>query len=88
MFCVRVPVLSEQITSVPPKVSTAGNLRTKARRSAIFCVPNARIIVEIAGKPSGRAATAIEMAVNSIVIQSNPRNKPRTKITMAMITIA
>ena len=29
LFCVSVPVLSEQITDVDPRVSTASNLRTR-----------------------------------------------------------
>ena len=55
---VRVPVLSEAIISVDPKVSTAGSLRTIEFRLARTCVPKAKTIVTIAGRPSGIAATA------------------------------
>ena len=55
---VRVPVLSEQITVVHPKVSTDGSLRTMAFSSAIRRVPRARQVVMTAGSPSGMAATA------------------------------
>ena len=57
-FLVRVPVLSEAITVAEPKVSTAGSLRTMALRRAIRRTPSARVVVTIAGKPSGTAATA------------------------------
>ena len=63
---VKVPVLSEQIIWVPPKVSTAGKVRTRALRSAIVWVPMDRIMVEMAGKPSGMAATAKEIDTKSM----------------------
>ena len=55
---VNVPVLSEAIISVEPSVSTAGNLRTMAFFLDKTCVPSARTIVTMAGKPYGIAATA------------------------------
>ncbi|MNJ42969.1 hypothetical protein D3C77_379530 [compost metagenome] len=58
LFCVSVPVLSEQMTEAQPSVSTDGSLRTIAFRLIIRCTPNARAIVTIAGRPSGIAATA------------------------------
>ena len=88
-FNVSVPVLSEQIISVLPNVSTAGNFLTNALRLAIFCVPKAKIIVTIAGNPSGMAATAKETDVNNISIQScPPRNIPTPNITIQMKIIA
>ena len=54
--------------SVAPKVSTAGNFLTIALCLAIACVPSAKIIVTIAGKPSGIAATASEIATKNILI--------------------
>ena len=39
---VSVPVLSEQMTVVQPRVSTEGSLRTMALRFAILRVPRAR----------------------------------------------
>ncbi|CPS07867.1 Uncharacterised protein [Chlamydia trachomatis] len=54
--------------SVAPNVSTAGNLRTIALCLAIVCVPSAKIIVTIAGKPSGIAATAKETATKNMLI--------------------
>ena len=57
-FSVRVPVLSEQITVVLPRVSTAGSLRMMARRRAMRATPMARVMVMAAGRPSGMAPTA------------------------------
>ena len=54
---VRVPVLSEQITEVQPRVSTEGKDLTIAFFFAIRRVPKARQVVITAGKPSGMAAT-------------------------------
>jgi len=55
---VRVPVLSEQMTEVQPRVSTEGRLRTMAFFLAMRRVPSARQVVMTAGRPSGMAATA------------------------------
>src|SRR5207247_1179599 len=57
---VRVPVLSEQITEAAPKASTAGRFRIKAPRRIIRWRPNARLIVTIAGSPSGLAAPSVD----------------------------
>ena len=66
LFCVKVPVLSEQITVALPNVSTAGNLFTIAFFFTIFCTPIAKTIVDTATSPSGIAATAKETAVINI----------------------
>ena len=62
-FWVSVPVLSEQMTVVQPRVSTAGSLRIRACRRIIFCIPRARQMVTTAGSPSGTAAMAKLTAV-------------------------
>ena len=62
-FVVNVPVLSEQITEVHPKVSTDGSFLTIAFCFAIFLVPSAKHVVITAGKPSGIAATANATAI-------------------------
>lgn len=62
-FVVSVPVLSEQITEVQPRVSTEGRLRTMAFFFAILRVPRARQVVMTAGRPSGMAATARATAI-------------------------
>lgn len=48
---VRVPVLSEQMTDVQPKVSTEGRLLTMAFFLAIRRVPRAKQVVMTAGRP-------------------------------------
>ena len=74
--------------SVDPNVSTAGNLRIKAWRVAIRVVPNANVIVTIAGSPSGIAATANEIDVSSMFrIVSLPRNSPTTNVMAAIAKI-
>lgn len=50
---VRVPVLSEQMTEVQPRVSTEGKLLTIAFFFAIRRVPKARQVVITAGRPVG-----------------------------------
>jgi len=60
---VRVPVLSEQMTDVQPRVSTEGRLRTIAFFFAMRRVPKARQVVMTAGRPSGIAATASATAI-------------------------
>ena len=88
LFWVRVPVLSEAMICVLPKVSTAGSFRIIACRLTIRWVPKAKVIVTIAGKPSGMAATASEIAVNNMSIKlSWPRNIPTANTTTAMAKI-
>lgn len=58
-----MPVLSEQMTEVQPKVSTEGKLLTIAFFLAIRRVPKAKQVVMTAGKPSGIAATAKATAI-------------------------
>ena len=81
-FSVRVPVLSEQITVVPtPSVSTAGSLRTSARRAAMRLAPSARATVTTAGSPSGMAATARLTAVRNIRSTGWPLATPTANTT-------
>ena len=58
LFCVSVPVLSVQITLVPPKVSTADNFFTITLYRDILSIPLAKVMVATMGNPSGIAATA------------------------------
>lgn len=59
---VSVPVLSEHIIVVQPKVSTDSNFLIIALCLAILLDPSARQVVITAGSPSGIAATASETA--------------------------
>lgn len=63
MLLVKVPVLSEQITVVHPKVSTDGSFLTIAFYLAILLDPRAKQVVITAGSPSGMAATAKATAI-------------------------
>ena len=68
-FRVRVPVLSEQMTSQLPRVSTACSLRTMARLRLMRWTPRAMMMVTTAGIPSGMAATAMATAVMKVCIR-------------------
>ena len=86
LFWVRVPVLSEQITWVLPKVSTAGRWRTMARFWAMRLMPMASTMVTTAVRPSGMAATPRLMAIMNISRGSMRWNSPSRKITPQMST--
>ena len=64
---VRVPVLSEQIPFVQPRVSTLGRLRTIAFFWAIFFVPSARHAVMTATRPSGCNALPVQVLPNALL---------------------
>jgi len=63
MLVVRVPVLSEHMTEVQPRVSTDCSFLTMAFFLAIRRVPRARHVVMTVGRPSGMAATANDTAI-------------------------
>ena len=63
LLSVRVPVLSEQIAEVEPRVSTAGSRFMIALRSASARVPIESSVVTTAGRPVGIAATASAIPV-------------------------
>ena len=82
-FWVRVPVLSEQTTVAPPRVSTAGSRRITAPRRAIRETPIARVMVTAAGRPSGMAPTARATAAVNISAAASPRATPMANVTTA-----
>ena len=90
LFWVNVPVLSLQITSQLPSVSTAFSRLTIAPRLAKFCKPIAIIIVITAGRLSGIAATArVTETKNAFKISMVSARKISTKkITTAIIKTA
>ena len=83
-FRVRVPVLSEQMTEVAPRVSTEARRLTMAPRLAIWEVPMARVTVTTAGRPSGMAATARATDASTV----SARDSPRSRLRMAKIATA
>ena len=76
LFWVRVPVLSEQMVCVQPRVSTAESLRIIAWRLAILVTPSESTMVTTATRPSGMAATASETA--TIKVSSRAVGSVRT----------
>mmetsp|Transcript_19988 Transcript_19988/g.46221 ORF Transcript_19988/g.46221 Transcript_19988/m.46221 type:complete len:231 (-) Transcript_19988:678-1370(-) len=83
-FCVRVPVLSTQITVAQPSASTAGSFLTIALRAAIRITPSARVTVTQMGKPSGMAATARETPIWNMSSSFLPWITPMSAITPMM----
>ena len=75
--------MSEQMTVVLPRVSTAGSLRMMALRLAMMDTPSARVMVTAAGKPSGIAPTARATAAMNISSQLPPRPTPTRKVSAA-----
>jgi hypothetical protein len=89
LLSVSVPVLSEQIAEVDPRVSTAGSRLTMALRRAISLVPIESSAVTTAGRPVGIAATARVTPVTNSVSNESPLISPRmTTIASATPAIA
>ena len=70
-----MPVLSELIADVEPRVSTERSCFTIACALARVWVPYERIVVMTAGRPVGIADTANAMAVTNSVLNESPRMK-------------
>ncbi len=68
-----VPVLSELIAEVDPRVSVDCIRFMIAPALASACVPEARIVVTTAGRFSGRAPTAKAIAAVKTVVKVSPR---------------
>ena len=87
LFCVNVPVLSEQIICVQPSVSTAVNFRIMAFLLDILVTPILKTMVTTAANPSGIAATAKLTAIIKVdkmesILMVSTRIKSITKITI------
>ena len=73
-----MPVLSEQIADVEPRVSTERSRFTIAPLAASACVPSESTVVTTAGSPVGMAATArlipIEEELVEVVAVDEPED--------------
>ena len=81
-FIVRVPVLSELMAEVNPRVSTDGRSFTIALRLARLRLPSDRIAWLTVGRASGMAAMARETALMNSASQAWPRPRPSANITI------
>ena len=80
LFCVSVPVLSEQSTSIPASSSIAARCVTIACFSASFRAPTAMVTESTAGMATGTAATVKTKANCNVVSMLSPRNKATARI--------
>ena len=83
-FIVSVPVLSELMTVVPPRVSTSVSDLTTALCSASRRAPDDSMASTNVGSPVGIDAIAVEMHNSTSVVVSWPRTRPK----IAMIATA
>jgi hypothetical protein len=68
LFYVNVPVLSEQIHVVDPRVSTDSKFFTSTDFTDILLAVRARDTVTVASRPSGTLATMIPIQKTKLVI--------------------
>ena len=84
-FSVRVPVLSELMTVVPPRVSTSDSDLTTALASTRRRAPDDSMACTNVGRPVGMAAIAVDMHSSTRVVVSWPRARPKMAITATAI---
>lgn len=91
LFWVRVPVLSEQMQFVEPRVSTDSRFLTRTFFFESLTAATDSEIVIVARRPSGTLATMIPIANTrfwmKVYLTRNPARKKRTPSTSAMIVI-
>ena len=66
LFCVSVPVLSEQITVAEPIVSHATSCRTSELARVIFCIASASDTIQITSPADGSPAPLVPLSVATI----------------------
>ena len=86
MFCVSVPVLSEQRMSTPASSSTVDSLVTIACFAARARAPRAMVTDSTAGMATGTAAMVRTRANWSTSSSLSPRNTATTNMSMASTT--
>lgn len=82
LFWVRVPVLSEQIQLVDPRVSTASSFLHNTFLYDNFLAVNVKPTVTSASRPYGTLATIIPMANMKLVMAGYPIANPRQNRTI------
>ena len=80
-----MPVLSEQIADVEPRVSTDRSRFTIAPFAASACVPSESTVVTTAGRPVGIAAIARLIPIRKRSSKDSPRISPRTTTSASAI---
>mmetsp|Transcript_41175 Transcript_41175/g.93064 ORF Transcript_41175/g.93064 Transcript_41175/m.93064 type:complete len:267 (-) Transcript_41175:381-1181(-) len=79
MFCVSVPVLSEQMHEVDPSVSTPSRFFTSTIFECMRRAVSVRHTVTVASRPSGTLATMMEIRKTRFSISSVPSASPMMK---------
>lgn len=74
-----VPVLSEQMQEVEPRVSTHSNFFTKTFFCESLLAVNPKATVTVANNPSGTNPTTIPIANRTLVITVYPKMNPKQK---------
>jgi len=85
MFWVRVPVLSEQIQVVDPRVSIDSRFFTRTFFFAIYLAVSASWMVTAATTPSGTLATSTPIAIMKFAKIPYPLINPRMKNPIASV---
>ena len=85
MFWVSVPVLSEQMHEVDPKVSMDSRFLTRTFFFAILFAVKANYIVTAATTPSGTFATSTPIAIIKLDRASYPQTNPKMKNIIASV---
>ena len=86
LFCVKVPVLSEQSTSIPANSSMATSRLTIACFAASSRAPTAMVTDSTVGIATGMAATVSTSANCKVVIILSPRNSATVRINTTNTT--